>query len=194
MVVGAAAFLAGIGVAWPMGWALDPAAAGLIGGLVGAVATIGGAVLLWQLQEKQKSVNLAKAVAMQFGSIFVMCEDLIESLVWRVGVGWDTQNMSRQAKSMVKEIDYCRKKLARFDQALSQLSPDQIGLLLCIELVVDTMRIEGERCVSAAQILETHPSIGKIKITELEESLRAHSSELSNELEKLAPGWSIEAR
>lgn len=187
LLVGALSFFAGMAVMLPVGRTLDGAAAGLIGAVVGAVATIGGALLLWQVQERYRSEQLAKAIAMQFGSIFPMCDDLLGSIPGR-----DARQIKRDAKSLLEEINASNKKLARFDGSLHLLPSRKVGFLLNAEILVATMKANGERIEQMVNYLAGNPTLANEAINSASKSLRENYSELGKELERFAPDWSEE--
>ena len=80
LIVATIAFLAGIATMLPTGVTLPDSAAALIGAVLGSVATIGGALLLWRVQEAQRTRHLAKSIAMQFGDVFHGSLELISQL------------------------------------------------------------------------------------------------------------------
>lgn len=131
---------------------------------------------------------------MQFGSILGTCEDLVASLKWRDDIkGWDVKEIQREAAYAVKEIDECKDKLARFNYSLSQLTAEQVGLLLVVEAIISIIRAQAERSDYAAQMMASAPSITKVKLAELEASLGHQLEDLAKQLEALAPGWSVES-
>lgn len=187
LLIGAAAFLAGMAVMLPMGWTLDGSAAELIGALVGAVATIGGAILLWQVQERHRSEHLAKAIALQFGSIFGACDELIQAIPDR-----DSQKLAQDARFALREIDECKQKIARFDQSLQLLPSRKIATFVIAETVVSTLRVNVERVNQIAPMISSHPTLANQVLDDAAASLRKHYADLGKELERFAPGWSDE--
>lgn len=184
LVAVAASFLAGMAVMLPMGLTIDGAAAGLVGAIVGAVATIGGAVLLWQVQDRHRSMHLAKSIALQFGSIFPMCKDLIEAIPER-----DARKLDQEAGFLLREISECRQKSGRFDQSLHLLPSANVAALIDAETLVATMRTNAERVKNIAPMIDGHPTISTKVLEEARSSLRDNYNNLRAELEILAPGW-----
>lgn len=54
--------LTGVVLCMPLGWTLPGSSAELIGGAIGALIAIGGAVLVWQLQESERVDTSAVAI------------------------------------------------------------------------------------------------------------------------------------
>lgn len=187
LLVSACAFLAGMAVMLPMGWTLDGAAAGLIGALVGAVATIGGAILLWQIQEKHRTQHLAKAIAMQFGAVFHGSHELLQHLP-----RGEVDDLDRASANLLKDIDETKAKLDRFAQSLHMLTSTQIGDLLIAEEIVKTIRVQGERIAQVFATVSQPVWIPDV-LDDVHRGLAESYDDLGKRLERFAPGWSKEA-
>lgn len=170
----------------PMGWTLDGAAAGLIGALVGAVATIGGAILLWQVQERYRTQHLAKAIAMQFGPVFHGSHQLLQHLP-----RGEVEHLNRASANLLKDIGDSQAKLDRFTQSLHMLTSAQIGDLLVAEEIAKTIRVQAERIAQAFGAISQPVWIPDL-LNDVNSDLRESYDDLGKRLERFAPGWSDE--
>ncbi|WP_222564629.1 hypothetical protein [Novilysobacter antarcticus] len=205
LIVATIAFLAGMAIMLPTGVTLPDSAAALIGAVIGAVATIGGALLLWRVQEAQRTRHLAKSIAMQFGEVFHASFELISQLAvadhaagtldvhYHGAVEEQVDALERLAADLLLDIDRTRKKLDRFSQALHLLTSDQVGELMLAEAALDAIQPIAERVSnwfvpgvpSATMYLPT-------AMAEAKADLRGSYDYLGETLERFAPEWSKE--
>src|SRR3546814_15997730 len=104
------------------------------------MSAIGGAILVWQIQESSRSAHLARAIALQFGSLLAACYDLIVEIPNR-----NAERIGRDATFALRTVEECHQKLARFNQSLHLLPSDKIGMLIIPELLLVTIRAEIKR-------------------------------------------------
>ena len=205
LIVATLAFLAGMAIMLPTGVTLPDSAAALIGAVIGAVATIGGALLLWRVQEAQRTRQLAKSIAMQFGDVFHGAFELIgqlgvadhaagtADLHHHGAVEEQVDALERLAADLLRDIDRARKKLDRFSQSLHLLTSDQVGDFLLAEASLDTIQPIAERV--ANWFFPDVPSAAMYipdAMTDARTDLRDSYDLLGQTLERFAPEWSKE--
>ena len=155
LIAAAVAFLAGVCVMLPMGWKLPESAAALLGAVIGAVATIGGAVLLWQVQERQRSHHLARSICQQFADVLSGAQQLLQQLRFLDRLMADpSRHLEVEAQlvalaplstNLERDVARTRAKLDRFSQSLHLLTSEQVADLMRAEAVVDRIQPLGER-------------------------------------------------
>jgi hypothetical protein len=203
LVVAAVSFLAGITVVLPLGWTLPESAAALLGAVIGAVATIGGALILWQAQERQRTQHLAKSVAMQFGDVLHGSDELLSQLkVADAHVADENlhhqiqeqmNRLERMSNDLLRDVGKTKAKLDRFSQSLHLLASGQVAELMLAEAIVDTIQPIGERvanwffpgAIPAAMYIPD-------ALNDAHRDLMTSYDDLGKTLERLAPGWSNE--
>lgn len=203
LIVATIAFLAGMAVMFPAGVTLPDSAAALIGAVIGAAATIGGALLLWQVQESQRTRHLAKSIAMQFGDVFHGAFELIGQLGVADHAAGDqdlhavveeqVNALERLAADLLRDIDRTRKKLDRFSQSLHLLTSDQVGELMLAEAALDTIQPIAEWVSN--WFVPGIPSAARYipdAMADAKRDLRGSYQYLGETLERFAPGWSKE--
>jgi hypothetical protein len=62
VLFGASGVIVGVLIAMPFGWSLPNPAAELLGAVSGAAATIGGAIVLWKMQERKTALHTLRAI------------------------------------------------------------------------------------------------------------------------------------
>lgn len=197
------AFLAGMIVMLPLGLTLPESAAALIGAIVGAVATIGGALLLWRVQERQRTQHLTKAIAMQFGEVLHGSFELISKMdVADRALGDPTthrdfekqvQSLESLARDLSNNITRTRKKLERYSSSLHLLTSDKVSSFIDAETTLDTMELIAQRVsgwfVPGAQSVAAYTPM---VIRDARNDLITHYNALGELLEQFAPSWSDE--
>lgn len=204
LIVAAFAFLAGMAVMLPAGVTLPDSAAALIGALIGAVATIGGAILLWRVQESQRTRHLAKSIAMQFGNVFHGSSELISQLGVahhaagemnhdRGAVQEQIYALERLADDLLRDLDTTRKKLDRFSQSLHLLNSNQVGELMLAEAILDTIQPIAQRVAGwFVPGVEPAPVYEPASMADAKTDLLGSYHGLGETLERFAPEWSKE--
>lgn len=203
LIVATVAFLAGMAVMLPTGVSLPDSAAALIGAVIGAVATIGGALLLWRVQEEQRTRHLAKSIAMQFGDVFHGAFELIGQLgvadhaagdpTLHGAIEEQVNALERLAADLLRDIERTRKKLDRFSQSLHLLTSDQVGALILAEATVDTIEPIAQRVANwFVPGAKPAPLYIPDAMADAEADLRGSYDLLGETLERFAPEWSKE--
>ena len=205
LIVASITFLAGMAVMLPTNVRLPDSAAALIGAVIGAVATIGGALLLWRVQESQRTRHLARSIAMQFADVFHGSFELMGQLgvadhaakthdIHHHGAVEEQVNaLERLAAELLRDIERTRTKLDRFSQSLHLLTSHQVGELMLAEATIDTIQPTAERVANwfvpgVASAAAYIPDA----LADANSDLRKSYESLSEILDRFAPGWSRE--
>lgn len=197
-------FLLGLATMLPLGVALPDAVASLIGALLGSLATIGGALILWKAQEHQRTTHLARSIAMQFGSTLYACREVllltnnlkhvIDDANRHLEADQVMTDLAWRNSDLLREVTTTRGKLQRFNQSLHLLTSGQIGEFVLAETSLDTLYAIAETLdILMVQENNNPPGIFRPgKLNELHEKLHHSYTQLGDSLETFAPDWSVE--
>lgn len=140
LLVGSIGFVVGVFVKIPspMPWNLSDANASLLGSFAGSIATLGGAIVLWRMQEHRHARHVMIRINQYILTVSLKLTNLAEYLKSDP----EYKDMTEALADITNYLQYAIARLSPYSDKLHMLPDSQASLFYSVEMTLEDLRTE----------------------------------------------------